>query len=75
MKLPHLSDTQSHRFALTRAAIWAALVPISLLTGLKESLPFIVFVSLYANIASELSAAAGHGARREAADDEPRESS
>ena len=30
--------------------LWIALVPAALLTGLKMSLPFVVFISLYANI-------------------------
>jgi hypothetical protein len=36
--------------------LWTAMLPIALLTPLKTSLPFIVGVSIYANIASHLSA-------------------
>lgn len=35
---------------------WIALVPVALITGLKDSLPFIVLVSLYANIVGHFSA-------------------
>lgn len=38
------------RFHLARVAIWTAQVPVALLTGLKESVPYVVFLSLAALI-------------------------
>lgn len=35
---------------------WLAMIPIALKTGLKDSLPFVVFVSLYANFVGHVSA-------------------
>lgn len=35
---------------------WAVLLPVALLTGLKTSLPFIVAVSIYANVVGHASA-------------------
>ena len=36
---------------------WAILIPITLKTGLKDSLPYLVMVSLWANFASHLAGA------------------
>jgi len=35
---------------------WAVMMPIALLSGLKNSLPFIVLISLWANFASHWAA-------------------
>jgi hypothetical protein len=35
---------------------WLALLPVALATGLKNSLPFIVAVSIYANVVGHFSA-------------------
>lgn len=43
---------------------WIILVPITLLTPLKESVPFIVFMSLYANIEASASAHEARKARK-----------
>lgn len=41
-------------FHLTRVVIWAALIPVALLTSLKDSVPFLVLVSLLAPLLSDL---------------------
>lgn len=52
-------------FHLARLAGWTILTPIALTTGLKDSLPFVVFLSLAALI--EGAFAAYMGARAEKA--------
>jgi hypothetical protein len=37
--------------------IWAIMMPITLRTGLKDSLPYLITVSLWANFASHLAGA------------------
>lgn len=53
---------------ITLAIFWCLMVPVTLLTSLKTSLPFIVFLSIYALVATHLSAAAGKSAKQEAAE-------
>jgi hypothetical protein len=45
--------------------VWAVMLPISLMTGLKTSLPFIVGISVWALVCSEFGA--WQGSRAEAA--------
>lgn len=40
-------------FHLMNIVIWTAMMPIVLLTGLKHSVPFLVFISLLALVYSE----------------------
>lgn len=40
---------------LVAGLFWAAMIPISLLTGLKTSLPYIVFLSVYSPAIGHLS--------------------
>jgi hypothetical protein len=59
------------RFHLVRASLWLLLVPIVLLTSLKEAVWFVILLSLYANFAGDISAwqAAREGRRRESHDE------
>lgn len=41
---------------LTLVIVWAVMFPIAELTSLKQSLPFVVGISLYANFATEFGA-------------------
>jgi hypothetical protein len=43
-------------FHLTMILVWTVMFPVTLLTGLKNSLPFVAFISLYANWATEFGA-------------------
>jgi hypothetical protein len=42
-------------FHLANVAVWAVMIPVTLATGLKHSVPFLVFISLLALVYSELS--------------------
>lgn len=42
-------------FHLTQVLLWTAMIPVALLTGLKDSVPFLVLVSLLALVYSEMS--------------------
>jgi hypothetical protein len=44
------------RFHLARAAFWVLLVPVVLLTGLRNAVWFVILLSLYANFAGDVSA-------------------
>jgi hypothetical protein len=44
---------------------FAAMIPVSLITGLKESVPFLVFLSLWALVAAHWSAALAAWAARQ----------
>jgi hypothetical protein len=48
-------------FHLSRAAVWVLLVPVVLLTSLKDAVWFVILLSLYANAAGDV--AAWQGAR------------
>lgn len=51
-------STKVRRWAhIVMAGVFASLVPISLLTPLQNSVPFLVFISLYANVVGHLSGA------------------
>jgi hypothetical protein len=41
-------------FHIIQVILWIAMIPVSLLTGLKDSVPFLVLVSLLALVFSEL---------------------
>jgi hypothetical protein len=43
--------------------LWAAMIPVSVFTGLKDSVPFLVFISLWALVSGHW--AAWQGARAE----------
>lgn len=40
---------------IARAAVWVALAPVALLTSLKNSIAFVILLSLYANAAGDIS--------------------
>lgn len=44
------------RFHLARSAVWVVLVPVVLLTALKDAVWFVILLSLYANFAGDVSA-------------------
>lgn len=46
-----------YRFHLTRTAVWTIQIPVALGTGLKESVPYLVFLSLAALVEGAFSAA------------------
>lgn len=48
--------TKLEAFHLTRAGIWLLLVPIVLATSLKDAVWFVILLSLYANLAGDVSA-------------------
>lgn len=48
--------SKMERFHLARASVWVLLVPIVLLTGLKDAVWFVILLSLYANFAGDVSA-------------------
>lgn len=56
------------RLHLVMIGVWTVMVPVALLTSLKTSLPFVVFISLYANWSTEV--AAWQASRAEARVDE-----
>lgn len=41
-------------FHLVNVVAWTVMVPVTLVTGLKHSVPFLVFISLLALVYSEL---------------------
>lgn len=44
------------RFHLVRIAVWSIQLPVALLTGLKDSTPYVVFLSLAALIEGSFAA-------------------
>ena len=52
-----MSPTTRKRLHIAAAALFAVQVPIALLTDIKESVPYLVFLSIYANIVGHLSGA------------------
>ncbi len=58
------------RFNLIMAAVWAALFVPGLISW-RESVPFLVFVSIYANFVGHLSGVAGAVAARKVDPDDP----
>lgn len=42
-------------FHATQVILWSVMIPVALFTGLKDSVPFLVFVSILALVYSELS--------------------
>lgn len=42
------------RFHLARVIVWIVLIPVALLTGMKESVPFLVTLSIVAPLLSDL---------------------
>ncbi len=58
--------TQHRRwFHIIMAGVFTALTPVALFTGLKTSVPFLVFISLYANIVGHLSGASAETPTKE----------
>lgn len=47
------------KFHLWRTLVWAVQIPIALATGLKESVPYLVFLSLMALVEGSFSAYMG----------------
>lgn len=43
-------------FHLIQVGLWVCMIPVALLTGIKDSVPFLVLVSLLALVFSELAA-------------------
>lgn len=43
-------------FHLSQVGLWLVMVPVALATGLKDSVPFLVLVSILALVFSELAA-------------------
>ncbi len=57
-------------FHLIMAIFWMVMIPVALLTSLKESVPFLVTISILALVFSELSGwQAARGERRADPDD------
>lgn len=59
------------RFHYFMTVMFAVLIPVSLVTGLKESISFLVFLSLWALVASHWSAAEATKAEQAARSDVP----
>lgn len=47
--------------------VWLGMIPVSLLTGLKQSVPFLVGISVYANVAGHFAAYQGSRAEENGA--------
>lgn len=72
----HLHRRSARRLGIAAAAnflaagLFAAMIPVSMLTGLRSSVPYLVGISVYALFAAHLSAAfaamAGKGAHESA---------
>jgi hypothetical protein len=53
-------------FHLSQVALWTAMIPIALFTGLKTSVPFLVMISILALVFAEMAAWQGAlGERRQ----------
>lgn len=52
------------RAHLSQVVLWTAMIPVSLLTSLKDSVPYLVTISILALVFSELSAWQGSLAER-----------
>ena len=62
-RLPHSTARRIRDAHLVAAVFWGpVMIPVTLVSGLKHSLPFLVAVSLYANMGAHLSAWAGESA-------------
>lgn len=48
--------SRMEHFHLARASIWVLLVPVVLLSSLKDAVWFVILLSLYANFAGDVSA-------------------
>lgn len=55
------------RFHLARLVAWTVQIPVALLTGLKDSVPYVVFLSLAALVEGAFGAYMGSRAEEEAA--------
>lgn len=51
-------------FHIVQVLLWSLMIPVTLLTGLRSSVPFLVFVSILALVFSELAAWQGSLAAR-----------
>lgn len=58
MKLPHwLKDPKkAGKFHAAATVLWIVMIPISVFTVLKDSVPFLVFLSLWALVGAHWSA-------------------
>ena len=54
------------RFHLARTVVWTVQIPVALLTGLKDSVPYVVFLSLAALVEGSFSAYMASRAEEEA---------
>lgn len=59
------SATLLRRFHLARMVVWTVQVPVALLTNLKSSVPYVVFLSLAALIEGSFAAYMGSRAEME----------
>lgn len=44
-------------FNVVLTVVWLAMIPVTLATGLKDSIPYLVFISIWALFASHLAGA------------------
>ncbi len=66
-----LTPRQSARLHYGLVGVWAVLTVVALVTGLKDSIPWLVFVSHYANVAAHWSSARADMAGRKADPEDP----
>lgn len=73
MQLPGwLTDSAKlRRFHAVLTVIWIVMIPVSVLTALKDSVPFVVFLSLWALVSGHWSAWQAARAEQQADDDQP----
>jgi hypothetical protein len=65
-KAPMLSPKHASYFHGLMVIVWIIMIPIAVFTGLKNSVPFLVFISVLALVFSELAAWQGAmGERRQ----------
>lgn len=61
-----LADPRKLRhFHAAMTLVWLAMIPVSVFTGLKDSVPFLVFISLWALVGAHWSAWQGVRAEEE----------
>ena len=65
------SDTVQIVLNTLLGAVFAVMIPVALATGLKKSVPFLVFLSLWALVAAHWSGALAAFAARRAAETGP----
>jgi hypothetical protein len=67
VRRPSINPATLRKFHLVRVYVWSIQIPIALLTGLKNSVPYVVFLSLAALVEGALGAYMG--SRAEEAND------